>query len=38
VLREVSDEMSRVEFAAVGALTELRRPPRPVDRDVVAVG
>jgi hypothetical protein len=31
--------MSRVEAAAVGALTELRRPVRTVDRrDVVAVG
>lgn len=39
VLREVSDEMSRVEAAAVGALTELRRPVRTIDRrDVVAVG
>ncbi|HSI93523.1 MAG TPA: helix-turn-helix transcriptional regulator [Jiangellaceae bacterium] len=39
VLREVSEEMSRVEAAAVGALTELR-PLRRVadDRDVVAVG
>jgi transcriptional regulator with XRE-family HTH domain len=39
VLREVSDEMSRVEAAAVGARTELRRPVRTVDRRaVVAVG
>ena len=39
VLREVSDEMSRVEAAAVGALTELRLPVRTVDRrDIVAVG
>lgn len=38
VLREVSEEMVRVEAAAVGALTELR--PRRVtrDRDVVAIG
>ena len=38
VLREVSEEMSRVEAAAVGALTQLRSPYRPADRDVVAVG
>ena len=38
VLREVSDEMSRVEAAAVGALTELRSPRRVDARDVVAVG
>lgn len=39
VLREVSDEMSRVEAAAVGALTELRRPVGTLDRrDVVPVG
>jgi transcriptional regulator with XRE-family HTH domain len=40
VLREVSDEMSRVEAAAVGALTELRSPRRAgvADRDAVAVG
>ncbi|HEU0213150.1 MAG TPA: helix-turn-helix transcriptional regulator [Jiangellaceae bacterium] len=38
VLREVSEEMSRVEAAAVGALTQLRSSRRPVDRDVVAVG
>jgi transcriptional regulator with XRE-family HTH domain len=38
VLREVSDEMSRVEAAAVGALTELRSTRRASDRDVVAVG
>lgn len=38
VLREVSDEMSRVEAAAVGALTELRSTRRADDRDVVAVG
>lgn len=38
VLREVSEEMSRVEAAAIGALTQLRSPRRPVDRDVVAVG
>jgi transcriptional regulator with XRE-family HTH domain len=37
VLREVSEEMSRVEAAAVGALTELRRP-RVAERNVVAVG
>ena len=37
VLREVSDEMSRVEAAAVGALTELRTSRQPSDRDVVAV-
>ena len=38
VLREVSDEMSRVEAAAVGALTQLRSPLRPAGRDMVAVG
>lgn len=39
VLREVSEEMSRVEAAAVGALTELRTSRRATDdRDVVAVG
>ncbi len=38
VLREVSDEMSRVEAAAVGALTELRSPRNVNERDVVAVG
>lgn len=38
VLREVSDEMSRVEAAAVGALTQLRPPRRPAGRDMVAVG
>lgn len=38
VLREVSDEMSRVEAAAVGALTELRSTRRADDRDVIAVG
>jgi hypothetical protein len=38
VLREVSDEMSRVEAAAVGALTQLRSPRRPAGRDMVAVG
>jgi transcriptional regulator with XRE-family HTH domain len=37
VLREVSDEMSRVEAAAVGALTQLRGP-RPLELDAVAVG
>lgn len=40
VLREVSEEMHMVEAAAVGALTEIRRVPRPqptADRDVVAV-
>lgn len=40
VLREVSDEMHRVEAAAVGALTEIQPRPRPskaVERDVVAV-
>lgn len=38
VLREVSDEMSHVEAAAVGALTQLRTPRRAApDRDVVAV-
>ncbi|HLR95900.1 MAG TPA: helix-turn-helix transcriptional regulator [Jiangellaceae bacterium] len=35
VLREVSEDMVRVEAAAVGALTEVSRPVRP--RDVVAV-
>jgi hypothetical protein len=34
----VSDEMSRVEAAAVGALTQLRSPRRPAGRDMVAVG
>jgi transcriptional regulator with XRE-family HTH domain len=38
VLREVSDEMSRVEAAAVGALTQLRGPGRSVELDAVAVG
>ena len=38
VLREVSEEMSRVEAAAVGALTQLRPPRRPAGRDMVAVG
>jgi hypothetical protein len=38
VLREVSEEMSRVEAAAVGALTQLRSPRRPAGRDMVAVG
>jgi transcriptional regulator with XRE-family HTH domain len=38
VLREVSDEMSRVEVAAVGALTQLREPGRRVELDTVAVG
>jgi transcriptional regulator with XRE-family HTH domain len=38
VLREVSEEMSRVEAAAVGALTQLRRTPRPVELDALAVG
>lgn len=38
VLREVSDEMSRVEAAAVSALTELRASRRAPERDVVAVG
>lgn len=37
VLREVSDEMMRVEAAAVGALTELRPRASVRDRDVVAV-
>jgi transcriptional regulator with XRE-family HTH domain len=37
VLREVSDEMSRVEAAAVGALTQLRGP-RPRELDAVGVG
>ena len=37
VLREVSDEMSRVEAAAVGALTELRYTRR-AEREAVAVG
>jgi transcriptional regulator with XRE-family HTH domain len=37
VLREVSEEMSRVEAAAVGALTQLRGP-RPVELDVLSVG
>jgi len=35
VLREVSEDMVRVEAAAVGALTEVSRPVQP--RDVVAV-
>ncbi|MGH8777188.1 MAG: helix-turn-helix domain-containing protein [Jiangellaceae bacterium] len=38
VLREVSDEMSRVEAAAVGALTPLRAPRPRVDRDMLPVG
>lgn len=37
VLREVSDEMMRVEAAAVGALTELRPRETVRERDVVAV-
>lgn len=37
VLREVSDEMMRVEAAAVGALTELRPRENTRERDVVAV-
>lgn len=37
VLREVSDEMSQVEAAAVGALTPLRGP-RPRELDAVGVG
>ncbi|MBB5789802.1 XRE family transcriptional regulator [Jiangella rhizosphaerae] len=38
VLREVSDEMMRVEAAAVGALTELRPRESARPRDVVKVG
>lgn len=38
VLRDVSDEMMRVEAAAVGALTELRPRENTRRRDVVAVG
>jgi transcriptional regulator with XRE-family HTH domain len=38
VLREVSDEMMRVEAAAVGALTELRPREDIRRRDVVKVG
>lgn len=38
VLREVSFEMSRVEAAAVGALTELRTTPPQPNRETVAVG
>nr|WP_166351573.1 helix-turn-helix transcriptional regulator [Phytoactinopolyspora limicola] len=38
ILREVSDEMMRVEAAAVGALTELRPREDSRPRDVVAVG
>jgi transcriptional regulator with XRE-family HTH domain len=38
ILREVSDEMMRVEAAAVGALTELRPRSEARPRDVVAVG
>lgn len=38
VLREVSDEMMRVEAAAVGALTELRPRESARHRDVVKVG
>lgn len=38
VLREVSEEMVRVEAAAVGALTELRPRRKAHDRDVVAIG
>lgn len=38
VLREVSNEMSRVEAAAVGALTELRSPRARTDREAVAIG
>lgn len=37
VLREVSDEMMRVEVAAVGALTALRPREAARERDVVAV-
>lgn len=38
VLREVSFEMSRVEAAAVGALTELRSTPPQAEREAVAIG
>jgi transcriptional regulator with XRE-family HTH domain len=38
VLRDVSDEMMRVEAAAVGALTELRPREEIRPRDVVTVG
>lgn len=38
VLREVSDEMVRVEAAAVGALTELRPREDAPRRDVVTIG
>ncbi|NED93750.1 helix-turn-helix transcriptional regulator [Phytoactinopolyspora alkaliphila] len=38
VLRDVSDEMMRVEAAAVGALTELRPREETRQRDVVTVG
>lgn len=38
VLREVSEEMVRVEAAAVGALTELRPRREAADLDVVAIG
>jgi transcriptional regulator with XRE-family HTH domain len=38
VLREVSEEMSRVEAAAVGALTQLRGSRRPAELDAVGVG
>lgn len=38
VLRDVSDELIRVEAAAVGALTELRPREEIKQRDVVSVG
>jgi transcriptional regulator with XRE-family HTH domain len=38
VLREVSEEMVRVEAAAVGALTELRPRREAASRHVVAIG
>lgn len=38
VLRDVSDEMMRVEAAAIGALTELRPREETRRRDVVTIG
>jgi transcriptional regulator with XRE-family HTH domain len=38
VLREVSTEMSRVEAAAVGALTELRSSRPKAQREAVPIG
>ncbi|AYY12806.1 XRE family transcriptional regulator [Actinobacteria bacterium YIM 96077] len=38
LLRDVSDEMMRVEAAAIGALTELRPREELDERDVITVG